>query len=90
VAEVNGSEGVWGIPMSQTRDRLAKVVGKPRKVRLTRAYPGETTHNGFVLGLGRDLMLLQQFHDFSPERYTALRVADIKRVHSGEHERFWR
>jgi len=76
--------------MSQTRDRLAKVVGKPRKVRLTRAYPGETTHNGFVLGLGRDLMLLQQFHDFSPERYTALRVADIKRVRSGEHERFWR
>ncbi len=68
---------------------MEKVVGKPRKVRLTRAYPGEKTHNGFVLGLGRDLVLLQQFHDFLPEGYTALRVSDIKRVRSGEHERFW-
>jgi hypothetical protein len=75
--------------MSQTRDRLEKVVGKPKKVHVTRAYPGEPTHNGFVLGLGLDLVLLHQFHDFSAEGYTALRVADIKRVRSGEHERFW-
>ena len=75
--------------MSQTRDRLEKVVGKRRKVSLTRGYPGEPTHNGFVLGLGLDLVLLHQFHDFFAEGYTALRVADIKRVHSGEHERFW-
>jgi hypothetical protein len=72
--------------MSKTRDRLAKLVGKPKNVHLTRAYPGEPTHNGFVLGL--DLVLLHQFHDFSPEGYTALRVADINRVRSGEHERF--
>lgn len=75
--------------MGQTRDRLAKFVRQPKKVQITRAYPGETTHNGFVLGLGRDLVLLQQFHDFYTEGFTALRVADIKRVRSGEHERFW-
>ena len=75
--------------MSQTRDRLSKLVGQPRKVHLTRGYPGEPTHNGFVLGLGRDLVLLHQFHDFHPEGYTALRISDIKRVRSGEHERFW-
>jgi hypothetical protein len=75
--------------MSQIRDRLAKLVCLPKKVQITRAYSGEPTHNGFVLGLGRDLVLLQQFHDFYPEGFTALRVADIKRVCSGEHERFW-
>ncbi len=74
--------------MSKTRDRLEKVVGRPRKVHITRAYPGEPTHNGFVLGLGLNLVLLHQFHDFYTEGYTALRVADIKRVRSGEHERF--
>jgi hypothetical protein len=51
-------------------------------------YPGDPTHNGFILGLGRDLVLFHQFHDFYPEGYTALRVADVKRVRSGEHERF--
>ena len=73
--------------MGQTRDRLAKLVCQPKKVQIARAYPGEPTHNGFILG--RDLVLLQQFHDFYPEGFTALRVADVKRVRSGEHERFW-
>ena len=75
--------------MGQTRDRLAKLVGQAKKARLTRGYPGDPIHNGFVLGIGRELVLLHQFHDFYPEGYTALRVADIERVRSGEHERFW-
>jgi hypothetical protein len=75
--------------MGQTRDRLSKLAGTPRMAHITRGYPGEPTHNGFVLGLGRDLVLFHQFHDFYPEGYTALRVADVKRVRSGEHERFW-
>ena len=75
--------------MGQARDRLSKLVGQPKKSRLTRAYPGEPTHNGFVLGIGRDLVLLHQFHDFYPEGFAALRIADIRRVRSGEHERFW-
>ena len=75
--------------MSQVRDRLAKRVSQPKKVHLTRGFPGDPIHNGFVLGLGNDLVLLHQFHDFYPEGYTVLRIADIKRVRSGEHERFW-
>lgn len=75
--------------MAETRDWLSRLVGLPKKVQITRGYPGEPTHNGFVLGLGRDLVLLHQFHDFYPEVYVALGVADIKRVRSGEHERFW-
>jgi hypothetical protein len=75
--------------MSQTRDRLSKLVGQPKKVHLTRGFPGEPMHNGFVLGLGEELVLLHQFHDFYPEGYVALRIADIKRPRSGEHERFW-
>ena len=75
--------------MGQTRDRLSKLVGQPKFAHVTRGYPGDPAHSGFVLELGRDLVLLHQFHDFYPEGYTALRVADIKRVRSGEHERFW-
>jgi hypothetical protein len=75
--------------MGQTRDRLSKLACTPKMAHITRGYPGEPTQNGFVLGLGRDLVLLHQFHDFYPEGYTALRAADVKRVRSGEHERFW-
>lgn len=75
--------------MGQIRDRLSKLAGTQKMAHLTRSYPGEPTHNGFVLGLGRDLVLFHQFHDFYPEGYTALRVADVKRDRSGEHERFW-
>ena len=75
--------------MSQIRERLSRRVGLPKKVHLTRDFPGDPTHSGFVLGLGGDLVLLHAFHDFYPEGYTALRVSDIKRVRSGEHERFW-
>ena len=48
--------------MGQTRDRLSKFVGLPKFAHITRGYyPGEPTHSGFVLGLGRDLLLLHQF-----------------------------
>ena len=80
---------VRGVSMGQTRDHLSKLVGRPKKVHLTRGFPGQPMHNGFVLGLGRELVLLHQFHDFYPEGYVALRVADIKRTRSDEHERFW-
>jgi hypothetical protein len=77
------------IIMGQASDRLSKLVGRPRKVQVTRGFPSEPTRNGFVQGLGRDLVLLQQYRDFYPEGFTAPRVADIKRVRLGEHEQFW-
>lgn len=75
--------------MGQIRDRLTKLVAQPSLVRITRDFPGDPLNNGFVLGIGRELVLLHQFHDFSPEGYVALPVADIERTRSGEHERFW-
>jgi hypothetical protein len=71
------------------RKKLRSFVGTRKKVHLTRPFPSEPQHNGFILGVGRDLVLLQQFHDFYPEGYTALRVRDISGIRSGKYERFW-
>ena len=58
-------------------------------MRLTRSIPSETHHSGFIVGVGRDFVLLHQFHDFYPEGLTALRVKDITNVRSGKFERLW-
>jgi hypothetical protein len=71
------------------RNRVKHFVGVPKQVHLTRDFPGEPRHNGFVLGLGRSLVLLQQFHDFYNEGYTAIRLRDITSIRSGKSERFW-
>jgi hypothetical protein len=73
----------------ETRRQLRSLVGTRKKVRLTRVFPGKLRHNGFVLALGRDWVLVHQFHDFYPEGYTAVRVRDITDVRSGEYERHW-
>lgn len=75
--------------MSQTRELLSKLFHQPWKVMITRNFPGDPRHNGFVQGLGEKLVLIQKFHDFYVEGYSILRVKDIKRVRSGKHERFW-
>lgn len=72
-----------------TFDDLKPYVGVLRKVRLERDFPGESTRNGFILGLSDALILLQQFHDFYCEGYTLLRVPDVTAVQSGQYERFW-
>ena len=72
-----------------TNLELSRLVGTWKKVRLTRGFASEPLHNGFVLALGREWVLLQQFHDFYPEGYTALRVRDITNVRAGEYERHW-
>jgi hypothetical protein len=71
------------------REQLRSFVSTRKKVRLTRCVPSEPLHNGFVVGVGRDWVLLQQFHDFYPEGYAALRVRDITDIRSGEYERHW-
>src|SRR4051794_36995212 len=75
--------------MSKVREQLANLVGRRKLVRITRDFPNEPRHNGFVLGMGRDLVLVQQFHDFYCEGYTALRLEDITKTRSGQHERFF-
>jgi hypothetical protein len=78
-----------GDPVLRMRERLSKFSGRPKKVRITRGYPGEPRHNGFVLGVGRSLVLLHQFHDFYPEGFTVLRLEDVLSVRHDENERFW-
>ncbi len=74
---------------NQVRQQLGSLINTRKKVRLNRCFPNEPRHNGFVLALGREWVLLQQFHDFYPEGYTTLRVQDITDIRSGEHERHW-
>lgn len=71
------------------RQQLRSLVGARKKVQLTRGFPCEKLHSGFVLALGREWVLLRQFHDFYPEGNTALRLRDITDVRSGEYERHW-
>lgn len=73
----------------QLRKQLRTFVGARRRVRLKRPIPHEPRHNGFVVAMGMEWVLLYQFHDFYPEGYAALRVRDITDIRSGEHERHW-
>ena len=64
------------------------LVGTRKKVQLTRSLPSEPRHNGFVVAVGHEGVLLQQFHDFYPEGYTTLRVGDITCRNAARPERF--
>jgi hypothetical protein len=85
VAEL-GSDAV---DENEVQQQLLSLVVTRKKVRLTRGFASEPLLSGFVLALGREWVLLQQFHDFYPEGYSALRVRDITNVRSGEYERHW-
>ncbi len=80
---------VMCLRLNMNANELQPYVGVPRKVRLERSFPSEPLHNGFVMGVGATLVLMQQFHDFYNEGYTALRLSDITSIRSGEYERHW-
>jgi hypothetical protein len=73
----------------QIAEELRNFVGTWKKVRLTRYFPGEPLHNGIVLAVGDEWVLLYQYHDFYPQGYTTLRIRDITDIRSGEYERHW-
>jgi hypothetical protein len=70
-----------------TLEKIQRAVTTRNKVRVTRSYPGEPLCNGFILGVSETWALVQQFHDFSPEGYTTLRLGDISKCRSGKTER---
>lgn len=74
---------------AKVRKHLKSFVGTLKQVRVTRPFPGNPSHFGFVLGVGKELVLLHQFHDFYPDGYAALRLEDIVTIRSGEQERFF-
>jgi hypothetical protein len=73
---------------SRPFEELAALVGDRSTERVSGEGGGE-----FILevavSLGRDWVLLQQFHDFCPDGFTALRLRDITEIRSGEYERHW-
>lgn len=71
------------------REQLASFQGTWKQVRLNRRIPSQRLHHGFVLGVGAEWVLFQQFSDFSPDGFAALRLRDIKKIRSGEYERVW-
>jgi hypothetical protein len=71
------------------RRKLQSFAGNRKKVRLTRAMPSEQLHNGYVAGVGREWLLLRQFHDFAPDGTIALRVKDVIRFRSSKYEQHW-
>src|SRR5438874_11997143 len=73
----------------ELRESLSRLAAAKQKVRITRSVPSEPLHNGFVLGVGEQLVMLWQFHDFYPEGFTTLRLSDITEIQSGEHEQLW-
>lgn len=71
------------------RTELLTFVGTKRKVQLRCSTQRQEFHDGFVLGVGRDLIWLQQFTDFQPDGYEVLRLSDIANIRSDENERMW-
>ncbi len=72
-----------------TSESLSRFRDELNFVRLYRRFPGEPWHNGFILDVGEELILLNQFHDFHSDGLTALRIEDIDSVKSGPRERLF-
>jgi hypothetical protein len=72
---------------NETVEKLARLRETRRFVNLARKFQGEPRHYGFILGIGADLVLVHQFHDFLSDGLTALRIEDVESVTSGRSER---
>lgn len=67
-------------------EKIQRALSPRKKVRITRPYPGDPLCNGFILGVSETWVLVHQFHDFSPDGYTTLRLRDISKCRSGKTE----
>ncbi|MCW8139791.1 MAG: hypothetical protein KIT58_12910 [Planctomycetota bacterium] len=56
-------------------------------MRLERAYPSDPRSNGFLRGVGRTLVVLEQYHDFYCEGHRVLALEGIESVRADAHER---
>jgi len=71
------------------REKLGTFVGTQRVVKLARYLQEELLHSGCVVGIGRDWVLLYQFHDFTAAGYIALRMGDLKKFRCAKTEGFY-
>lgn len=68
---------------------LVGFAGTRRKVRIKRKTPCEPLVNGFVLTANHEWFLFWQFHDFSPDGLTLLRMDGVSHIRFGDYERHW-
>ena len=69
------------------RRRLRALARADRYVRLERPYPGDPRASGFVSGIGRALVVIEQYHDFYCEGHRALALGGIESIRADAHER---
>lgn len=69
--------------------QLHRHVGARKKVRIGRVFSNNDYMNGFIHDISEQLLVIQQFYDFSCEGYSIVRLSDISYFRSDEHERFF-
>ncbi len=62
------------------RRRLVEALNRESFVAVTRRFPGDATHSGFVRELDSELVVVEKFHDFYSEGFSLLRIDDIDAV----------
>jgi hypothetical protein len=70
-------------------NKMKNFVGNKKYLKIFRSLGDECYINGFVIGIGEKLVLLQSFHDFYCQGYEVLRLRDIEKVESSKTERFF-
>jgi hypothetical protein len=71
------------------RKRLKRLARDQRFLRITRSLPGDPSDNGFIVGVGEELILLHQFHNFHPECYVVMLLDDVQDIRSGKREKLF-
>jgi hypothetical protein len=69
------------------RRRLRALHRDDRFVRLERGYPSDPRIHGFVRGLGRGLVAIEQYHDFSCEGHCVFALDPIESIRADARER---
>lgn len=75
------------VTLKTLRRRLRTLHRADRFVRLERPYPGEPRTSGFICGLGRALVAVEQYHDFYSEGHRALALDAIESTRADARER---
>lgn len=68
---------------------IESFVGQPKFMRLFLSFDEDVTSFGFCLGMGKELVLMQVFHDFYSEGYEVIRLSGIKRIESKVEDSFF-
>lgn len=75
--------------MTTLEHDLVKFAARRQLVSLKRDFCRQPRHHGFVVAVGKTLVVIKQFHDFYCEGYSALRISDISSLQSRKQDAFW-